>query len=75
MAYYGIYGPKGLPKEVVDKVNAAVRRTLEDPAVKKRIEETGSIIIGNTPAQFAAQIAAEFDVYKKVVAAQKLKLE
>ena len=74
-AFYGIYGPKGLPKDVVDKVHDAVRKTLDEPAVKKRIEETGSIIIGNTPQQFAAQIAAEFDVYKKVVAAQKLKLE
>jgi len=74
-AFYGIYGPKGLPKDVVDKVHDAVRKTLDDPAVKKRIEDTGSIIIGNTPQQFAAQIAAEFDVYKKVVAAQKLKLE
>ena len=75
MAYYGIYGPKGLPKEIVDKVNAAVRKTLDDPAVKKRIDETGSIIIANTPEQFAAQIAAEFEVYKKVVVAQKLTLE
>ena len=74
-AFYGIYGPKGLPKDVVDKVHDAVRKTLDEPAVKKRIEETGSIIIGNTPQQFAAQIAAEFDVYKKVVAAQNLKLE
>ena len=74
-AYYGIYGPKGLPKDVVDKVHAAVKKTLEDPAVKKRIEDTGSLIIANTPEQFAAQIAAEFEVYKKVVAAQKLTLE
>ena len=75
MAYYGIVGPKGLPKEVVDKVNAAVRKTLEDPAVKKRIEETGSLIVGNTPDQFAAQIKAEYAVYKDVVAKQKLTLE
>jgi len=74
MAYYGIVGPKGLPKEVVDKVNAAVRKALEDPAVKKRIEDTGSLIMGNTPEQFAAQIKAEFDVYKKVVEQQKLSL-
>ena len=74
-AYYGIYGPKGLSKEIVDKVHAAVKKTLDDPAVKKRIEDTGSIVVGNTPEQFAAQIAAEFEVYKKVVAAQKLTLE
>jgi tripartite-type tricarboxylate transporter receptor subunit TctC len=75
MAYYGIYGPKGLPQEVVDKVNAAVRKALEDPAVKKRIEDTGSFIIGNTPEQFAKQMADELVVYKKVVAQQNLKLD
>ena len=75
MAFYGIYGPKGLPKEVVDKVNAAVRKVLEDPAVRKRIEDTGSLVVGNTPEQFAAQIKAEYDVYKKVVDAAKLKLD
>ncbi len=74
MAYYGIYGPKGLPKDVVDKINAGVRKALEDPAVKKRIEDTGSFIIANTPEQFAAQIKAEFEVYKKVVESAKLKL-
>ncbi|NCT84980.1 MAG: tripartite tricarboxylate transporter substrate binding protein BugE [Comamonadaceae bacterium] len=75
MAYYGIHGPKGLPRDIVDKVNAAVRRALEIPDVKKRIEDTGSLIVANTPEQFAAQIAAEFEVYKKVVAQQKLKLD
>ncbi len=74
MAYYGIYGPKGLPKEVVDKVNAAVRATVAMPDVRKRIEDTGSIIIANSPDEFAAQIRAEFDVYKRVVAQQKLTL-
>lgn len=75
MAYYGILGPKGLPKEVVDKLNAGVRKALEDPAVRKRIEDTGSLVVANTPEQFAAQIAAEFEVYKKVVDTAKLKLE
>ncbi len=75
MAYYGIVGPKGLPKDVVDKINAAVRTALQDPAVKKRIEDTGSLVIGNTPEQFAEQIKAEFAVYKDVVVKQKLTLE
>ena len=75
MAYYGIYGPKGLPKDVIDKVNAGVRKALEDPAVRKRIEDTGSLIVANTPEQFAGQIRAEFDVYKRVVQQQKLSLD
>ena len=75
MAYYGIYGPKGMPRDIVDKINAGVRKALEDPAVRKRIEDTGSIIIANTPEQFGEQIKAEFEVYKKVVDSAKLKLD
>ncbi len=75
MAYYGIYGPKGLPKDIVDKVNAGVRKALEDPAIRKRIEDTGSIVLGNTPEQFAAQMKDELAVYQKVVATAKLKLD
>ncbi|MDR6856710.1 tripartite tricarboxylate transporter substrate binding protein BugE [Variovorax guangxiensis] len=75
MAYYGILGPKGLPKEVVDKINAGVKKSVEDPAVRKRIEDTGSLIVANTPEQFAEQIKAEFAVYKQVVVKQKLTLD
>jgi hypothetical protein len=51
-----------------------VRKALEDPAVRKRIEDTGAIVIGNT-RQFAEQMAAELAVYKKVVVEQKLNLD
>jgi tripartite-type tricarboxylate transporter receptor subunit TctC len=75
MAYYGLIGPKGLPNEVVDRLSKATLQVLADPAVRKRIEDTGSLIIGNTPEQFSAQIKAEFEVYKRVVDQQKLKLD
>ena len=75
MAYYGIYGPKGLPRDIVDKVNAGVRKALEDPAIRKRIEDTGSIVLGNTPEQFSAQMRDELAVYQKVVTTAKLKLD
>ena len=74
MAYYGILAPKGTPKEIVDKIYAAAKKALEEPAVKKRIEETGSIIVGNTPQEFSKQIKDEFNVYKEVVKKQKLTL-
>ena len=75
MAFYGFVGPKGLSREVVDKISAAARRTLEDAVVRKRIEDTGSLIVANTPEQFAAQIRSEFEVYRQVVEKQKLTLE
>jgi tripartite-type tricarboxylate transporter receptor subunit TctC len=75
MAYYGIVGPKGMPREVVDRISAAVRKALEDAGVRKRIEDTGSLVIGNTPEQFAAQIKAELEVYRSVVAKQGLKVD
>jgi tripartite-type tricarboxylate transporter receptor subunit TctC len=75
MAYYGIWGPKNLPQEVVTKVHGAVVKALQDPAVRKRIEDTGSLIVANTPQQFAEQIKAEYAVYKNVVDQAKLKLD
>jgi tripartite-type tricarboxylate transporter receptor subunit TctC len=64
-----------MPKDIVDKINAGVRKALEDPSVRKRIEDTGSLIVANTPEQFAEQIKAEYEVYKRVVAEQKLSLD
>jgi tripartite-type tricarboxylate transporter receptor subunit TctC len=75
MAYYGIYGPKGMSPEVVSKVHDAVVKALQEPTIRKRIEDTGSIIVGNTPQQFSDQIKAEYTVYKKVVDTAHLKLD
>ncbi len=75
MAFYGIWGPKNLPKEVVDKISAGVKKALQDPGVTKRINDTGSLVVANSPEEFTAQIKSEFDAYKKVVDQQKLKLD
>ncbi len=74
MAYYGVLAPKGTPKGVVDKVHASVKAALTDAGVRKRIEDTGSLVVGNSPQEFGEQIKAELAVYRKVVATQKLTL-
>ena len=75
MAYFGIAGPKNLPRDLVDRVNAATRKAMEDPAVQKRIVDVGAIAVANTPEQFAQQIKEEFESYRKVVVDRKLSLE
>lgn len=74
MAYYGLLGPSGMSKEAIDKIHQGVLKVLQDPVVRKRIEETGSLIIGNSPDQFAAEIKSEFEIYKALVAKQGLSL-
>jgi tripartite-type tricarboxylate transporter receptor subunit TctC len=44
-----------------------VLKVLQDPAVRKRIEDTGSMIVANNPEQFAAEIKAEYDIYREIV--------
>lgn len=75
MAFYGVLGPKGLPPEIVKKLHTALVKVLADPALKKRIEDTGSVVIANTPEEFAKQLADELAAYKDVVVKQKLVLE
>ena len=72
MAYYGLIGPAGMSREAVEKIHAGVLKVLQDPVVRKRIEDTGSLIVANNPEQFAAEIKAEYDIYREVVAKQGL---
>jgi tripartite-type tricarboxylate transporter receptor subunit TctC len=75
MSFLGVSAPKGTPKEVIDKLNAAVRAALVDASVKARIEATGAIVVGNSPAEYQKQVSDELAIYRRVVLEQKLKLE
>jgi tripartite-type tricarboxylate transporter receptor subunit TctC len=75
MSFLGVSAPKGTPRAVVDKLNAAIRTALADPAVKERIEATGAIVVGNSPDDYQKQVSDELAIYRRVVLEQKLKLE
>jgi tripartite-type tricarboxylate transporter receptor subunit TctC len=75
MGSYGLLGPKGLPTEIVEVINGATRKSIDDPAVRKRIEDSGAIIVANTPAEYAAEIKNLYAQLKTVVAERKLTLE
>lgn len=75
MAFYGLLAPKGTPRGVVDKFNGTIKTVLGDPQIRKRIEQTGSVVLGNSPEEFSKQIQDELAVYRQVVRLQKLTLE
>ncbi len=67
MAFFGLHGTRGLPREVVERVHTSTMRALTDPALRRRLEDTALVIVGNTPEQFAEQTRLEFELYQGVV--------
>jgi tripartite-type tricarboxylate transporter receptor subunit TctC len=65
--WFGLMAPAGTPQAVIDKVHRETARTLALPDVRKRLEELGLDVIGNTPAEFAAVIKAEIPQWAAVI--------
>jgi tripartite-type tricarboxylate transporter receptor subunit TctC len=63
----GFVGPKGLPAEVVQKMNAAVAAVLADPVIRQRLTDEGAEIRVMSPAEFGAYMRAENVRWTKVV--------
>ena len=75
MAWYGLVGPGGLSKDIIDKVRAAAVKTLNDAGVKKRLADGGSIVDGGTPEQFLQKGQQELALRRDIVKKQKIVLE
>jgi tripartite-type tricarboxylate transporter receptor subunit TctC len=73
--WFGIFGPKGLPAEVVTRVNTAANQVLQDPEVVDKLQRLGIEAVGGTPAQFTAMMAKESAKWKKIITERKITLE
>jgi tripartite-type tricarboxylate transporter receptor subunit TctC len=73
--WFGLFGPKGLPPEVVTRVNTAANQVLKDPEVIDKLTRLGIEPVGGTPAQFSALLTAELGKWKKIIQDRKITLE
>jgi len=74
-SWYGLIGPAGLPKEIVERLNTEVIRSMAEPDARERLYSIGAEPMRNTPEEFAAYIRSEMAKWAKVVKAAGIRAE
>jgi tripartite-type tricarboxylate transporter receptor subunit TctC len=74
MAFFGLIAPAGTPQPAITKLNAALKRALGNDDVRGRLAAQQAIVVGNSPAEFAAQIARDLERMRRAVTAAKIEV-
>ena len=74
-SWYGLWGPKGLPADLVTTIQAEVARIVQRPEVRERFALLGFEPLGSTPDYFAAYIKAEMAKYQQIIKDANIKAE
>jgi tripartite-type tricarboxylate transporter receptor subunit TctC len=64
--WYGLFGPKGMPRPVIAKLNATLNEIIAEPEVRERLTKAGVVVKGSTPEAFAAFMASEYTRWSAV---------
>ncbi|ROZ64973.1 tripartite tricarboxylate transporter substrate binding protein [Ramlibacter sp. WS9] len=75
VTWFGLYGPKGMPAELVARVNTALNQALQEADVKDRLARLGIDPVGGTPQQFTAMAATDMAKWKKIIQERKIAAE
>jgi tripartite-type tricarboxylate transporter receptor subunit TctC len=70
--WFGLYGPKGLPADMVTRINTAANEALADPEVRDKLSRLGIAPTTSTPAQFASMVAQDAGKWKKIITERKI---
>ena len=73
--WLGVVAPIGTPPDIVDKLNAAFRESLNDPATRARLDTLGAEIKIGTPQEFGKLLAEEYALWAGVVKAANITVE
>ncbi|MFN7570094.1 MAG: Bug family tripartite tricarboxylate transporter substrate binding protein [Betaproteobacteria bacterium] len=72
VTWFGVFGPRGLPPEVVQKINAEINALLKQPEFAERLRQLGAEPAGGTPADFARVVADDSAKWAKLIRERKI---
>jgi tripartite-type tricarboxylate transporter receptor subunit TctC len=67
--WHGVFAPAGTPREIVERVNAAIAKILGTQEIRDLWASQGMAAVTTTPEQFASRIRADYDKYGRIVKA------
>lgn len=70
--WFGVFGPKGLPTDIVSRVNQAVNQTVADPEVREKLARLGIEATGGSPAAFQSLLRTEYDKWRRIIVERKI---
>jgi tripartite-type tricarboxylate transporter receptor subunit TctC len=73
--YWGCLAPAATPKDIVNKVSAALHAVVESADIKPKLEERGYTVIGSVPERFGENIRSEITKWAKVIKTAGIKVE
>lgn len=73
--FYGVLGPAGIPKPVLARLNQTLVQALQSAELRNTLQEMGFDIVAGTPETYGAKIRSEIDLWSRIVATHKIKLE
>jgi tripartite-type tricarboxylate transporter receptor subunit TctC len=73
--WFGVMTPKGTPRPIIDRLNGAINRFLQDPDMKKNLDGQGMAPSGGSPEKFDKRIRNDYERWVKVVKDANIKVE
>ena len=75
ISWFGLFAPKGTPKDVITKIQRDVATVLKEPEIQKRFMDIGAEPGGQTPEEFGARVRVEMELWARVAKSANIKPE
>ena len=73
-AWFGLFAPARVPPRIVEKLYVEASRAVRAPELERRMQAEATDVVGNPPQEFAAQVKAEYEKWRSLVAKAGLKI-
>ena len=75
VVWYGAFGPKGLPKEITERLSTEINRIVALPEVRSKMSAIGVEVVSSTPAGFAKTLQQDASKFTKLIRELKISAE